>query len=70
MLVVLLMSGLLNFALIRYAAELPFLKQRVLSIQQYQLLENESYMRDNLNAMAQRLGQMQDRKSTRLNSSH
>jgi len=59
MLVVLLMSGLLNFALIRYAAELPFLKQRVLSIQQSQLLENESYMRDNLNAMAQRLGQMQ-----------
>lgn len=56
---VLLTSGLLNFAMLRYAAELPFLKSQVRSIQQTQLVENESYMRDNLNAMAQRLGQMQ-----------
>ncbi len=56
---VLLTSGLLNFAMLRYAAELPFLKSQVRSIQQSQLVENESYMRDNLNAMAQRLGQMQ-----------
>lgn len=59
LLAVLLTSGMLNFAMIRYAAELPFLKKQVLSIQQTQLIENESYMRDNLNAMAQRLGQMQ-----------
>ena len=59
LLAVLLTSGLLNFAMIRYAAELLFLKKQVLSIQQTQLIENESYMRDHLNAMAQRLGQMQ-----------
>ncbi len=59
LLAVLLTSGLLNFAMIRYVAELPFLKKQVLSIQQTQLIENESYMRDHLNAMAQRLGQMQ-----------
>ena len=55
-------AGALNFMMLRYASELhfmPYLKNQVLSIQQTQQSENESYMRDNLNAMAQRLGQMQ-----------
>ena len=55
-------AGALNFVMLRYASELhfmPFLKNQVLSIQTTQQHENESYMRDNLNAMAQRLGQMQ-----------
>ncbi len=55
-------AAALNFVLLRYASELhfmPFLKHQVLSIQQTQQHQNESYMRDNLNAMAQRLGQMQ-----------
>lgn len=56
---ILVVAGAMNFAMLRFAPELPFLKQQVLSIQQSQLQENESYMRYNLNAMAQRLGQMQ-----------
>lgn len=59
LLAVLVAAGAINFALLRFASELPFLKSQVLSIQQTQQHENESYMRDNLNAMAQRLGQMQ-----------
>lgn len=59
---VMFIASALNFVLLRYASELhymPFLKHQVLSIQQTQQHINESYMRDNLNAMAQRLGQMQ-----------
>ena len=56
---VVIIAGLINFAMLRFAPELPFLKRQVLSIQQTHQSENESYMRDNLNAMAQRLGQMQ-----------
>ena len=55
-------AGALNFMMLRFASELhfmPFLQNQVLSIRQSQQNENESYMRDNLNAMAQRLGQMQ-----------
>jgi len=55
-------AGALNFVMLRYASELhfmPFLQTQVLSIQQTQQNEKESFMRDNLNAMAQRLGQMQ-----------
>jgi murein DD-endopeptidase MepM/ murein hydrolase activator NlpD len=58
---VLLLAGALNFALLRYAAELdvPVLRELVLSAQQQQREKTESYLRDNLNAMAVRLGQMQ-----------
>ncbi len=55
-------AGVLNFVVLRYASEMnfmPYLQSQVLLIQQAQQHENESYMRDNLNAMAQRLGQMQ-----------
>ena len=55
-------AGVLNFVVLRYASELhfmPFVQNMVLSIQQSRQSDNESYMRDNLNAMAQRLGQMQ-----------
>lgn len=56
---VVIIAGMINFAMIRFAPELPFLKNQVLSIQQSHQTQNESYMRDNLNAMAQRLGHMQ-----------
>jgi murein DD-endopeptidase MepM/ murein hydrolase activator NlpD len=58
---VLLVAAVLNLALIRYAADLkiPFVRNIVLSVQQEQHDRTESYLRDNLNAMAVRLGQMQ-----------
>ncbi len=56
---VVVLACAINFVMIRFASDLPFMKNQVLSIQQTQQTENESYMRDNLNAMAQRLGQMQ-----------
>ena len=55
-------AGTLNFVMLRFASELhfiPFLGEQVLSIQQTQKHQNESYMQDNLNAMAKRLGEMQ-----------
>ena len=55
-------AGALNFVMLRFADDLhfmPFLQHQVLSIQQTQQNQNESYMRDNLNAMAKRLGEMQ-----------
>ncbi len=55
----LIIAGLMNVAMIRFAPELPFLNHQLLSLQQTEQSKNESYMRDNLNAMAQRLGQMQ-----------
>ena len=56
---VVVLACAINFVMMRFASDLPFMKNQVLSIQQTQQTENESYMRDNLNAMAQRLGQMQ-----------
>lgn len=58
---VLLLAAALNFALLRYAADMkvPFLRDLVLSVQQEQHDRTQSYLRDNLNAMAVRLGQMQ-----------
>ena len=56
---VVVLACAINFVMMRFASDLPFMKHQVLSIQQTQQTENESYMRDNLNAMAQRLGQMQ-----------
>jgi murein DD-endopeptidase MepM/ murein hydrolase activator NlpD len=49
----------LNFVMLRFAPELPFLRDQVLSIQHTQQQQNASYMQDNLNAMAKRLGEMQ-----------
>ena len=56
---ILVIATAINFVMLRFAPALPFLQDHVLSMQQNQQHENESYMRDNLNAMAQRLGQMQ-----------
>lgn len=50
-----------NFALLRYAADskLPYLKRLLSSAQPVRAGSPEAYERDNLNAMAVRLGQMQ-----------
>jgi murein DD-endopeptidase MepM/ murein hydrolase activator NlpD len=55
-------AGALNFVMLRFASDLqfvPFLRTQVLSIAETQQRQNESYMQDNLNAMAKRLGEMQ-----------
>jgi murein DD-endopeptidase MepM/ murein hydrolase activator NlpD len=59
---VFVMAGTLNYLMLRYASELhflPYLRTMVVSMQQTQQTQSESYLRDNLNAMAQRLGEMQ-----------
>jgi hypothetical protein len=51
----------LNVVLLRYATELklPYVNRVFVSGQHEQLLHDESYLRDNLTAMAMRVGQMQ-----------
>lgn len=52
----------MNFLMLRYADQLhilPFLQRQVATLQQDTQQQSESYMRDNLNAMAKRLGEMQ-----------
>ena len=58
---VLALASAINYVLLRYAAELnvPYLQSILLSAQQEQHAKTESYLRENLNAMAVRLGQMQ-----------
>ncbi len=59
---VFVLAGTLNYLMIRYASSLhflPYLQNMVVSVQQTQQTQSESYLRDNLNAMAQRLGEMQ-----------
>lgn len=59
---VLTIACAINFVMLRYANQLhilPFLQNRVAAMQQDTQAQNESYMRDNLNAMAKRLGEMQ-----------
>lgn len=58
---VLALAAAINYVLLRYAAELnvPYLQSILLSAQQEQHAKTESYLRENLNAMAVRLGQMQ-----------
>lgn len=58
---VLTLAAAINYVLLRYAAELnvPYLQTILLSAQQEQHAKTESYLRENLNAMAVRLGQMQ-----------
>src|SRR3954470_2769624 len=59
-LLVVLATGLL-YVTIRYAAELklPFLESMLVSVQAQQSEKAESFLRENLNAMAMKLGQMQ-----------
>lgn len=56
---VIAVAGALNYLMLRYASELPYMRNMLVSMQQAQQSQTESYLRDNLNAMAQRLGQMQ-----------
>jgi murein DD-endopeptidase MepM/ murein hydrolase activator NlpD len=58
---VLLLAGALNYGILRFAAELniPYVRDVLVSIQQQQQQKTQSYLQDNLNAMAVRLGQMQ-----------
>jgi murein DD-endopeptidase MepM/ murein hydrolase activator NlpD len=58
---VLALASAINYVLLRFAAELnvPYLQTILLSAQQEQHARTESYLRENLNAMAVRLGQMQ-----------
>lgn len=59
---VFVLAGTLNYLMLRYASELrilPYMQNMVGSIQRAQQTQSESYLRDNLNAMAQRLGEMQ-----------
>ena len=58
---VLTLAGALNYGILRFAAELniPYVKDTLVSIHQRQQEKNQSYLQDNLNAMAVRLGQMQ-----------
>lgn len=54
-------AGALNYGILRYAAELniPYVRDVLVSIQRQQDEKAQSYLQDNLNAMAVRLGQMQ-----------
>jgi murein DD-endopeptidase MepM/ murein hydrolase activator NlpD len=56
LLALLAVAGVLNFAFLRLVPELPFLQDRT---EHQTRQQSESYMRDNLNAMARRLGEMQ-----------
>ncbi len=58
---VLALAGALNYGILRFAVELniPYVKDTLVSIHQRQQEKNQSYLQDNLNAMAVRLGQMQ-----------
>lgn len=61
MVLVLTLAGALNYGILRFAAELniPYVRDMLVSIHQRQQEKNQSYLQDNLNAMAVRLGQMQ-----------
>ncbi len=62
LLTVVALAGAMNYAMLRYASNfsfLPHLQNLVATTQEQQQQRNESYLRDNLNAMAVRLGQMQ-----------
>jgi len=58
---VLALASAINYVMLRFAAELniPYLQSILRSAQQEQHAKTESYLRENLNAMAVRLGQMQ-----------
>ncbi|HEX7234158.1 MAG TPA: M23 family peptidase, partial [Nitrosospira sp.] len=56
-----LMAMVLNYLSLRYADKIdsPMLRSLVLSVQQEEQQKSQSYLRDSLNAMAVRMGQMQ-----------
>jgi len=59
---VIALAGAMNYAMLRYASQLnflPYLQNLVVGAQERHQQRTESYLRDNLNAMAVRLGQMQ-----------
>lgn len=60
-LAVLVAAAGLNYLVLRHAAESksPFLQSMLLSLQEREQERTQSYLRENLNAMAVRLGQMQ-----------
>jgi len=55
------LASAMNYAMLRFAADLnvPYLQTMLLSAQQEQHDKTQSYLRENLNAMAVKLGQMQ-----------
>lgn len=61
LLTILMLAGALNYGILRYAAELniPYVRDVLVAIQEQQQRKTQSYLQDNLNAMAVRLGQMQ-----------
>jgi murein DD-endopeptidase MepM/ murein hydrolase activator NlpD len=61
LLVVLSLAAALHYAALRFAADLnlPYLHTLLLSAQREQYEKTQSYLRENLNAMAVKLGQMQ-----------
>jgi murein DD-endopeptidase MepM/ murein hydrolase activator NlpD len=58
---VITLAAAMNYVMLRFAADLhvPYLQTLLLSAQQEQHERAQSYLRENLNAMAVRLGQMQ-----------
>lgn len=58
---VIMLAGLLHYLALRFAVDfrLPYFESVILSAQQQQNEKDQSYLRENLNAMAIRLGQMQ-----------
>ena len=62
-LVVVLMVLGLNYLSLRYVDKInsPSLRSFVMSVQQEEYKKNQQYLRDNLNAMAIKMGQMQAR---------
>ena len=55
------LAGAMNYGILRFASELniPYVRDVLVSIQRQQHEKTQSYLQDNLNAMAVRLGQMQ-----------
>jgi murein DD-endopeptidase MepM/ murein hydrolase activator NlpD len=55
------LAAAMNFVILRFAADIriPYLQTMLLSAQREQHQKSESYLRENLNAMAVKLGQMQ-----------
>ena len=55
------LAAAMNYVVLRFAADIniPFLQTMLLSAQREQHQKSESYLRENLNAMAVKLGQMQ-----------
>lgn len=56
-----MLAGLMNYFTLRFAADLnlPYLQDQLVSAQRNQNEKSQSYLRENLNAMAIRLGQVQ-----------